>query len=423
MSTLPPLLWVAGNRCDSVHPDVEPDELYGHFGVSASEGGRHLLARDPLGVHKLFFALDDDGRIDVDNWLHALLRRHPARRVYSAPSSALLEIDTAAHTLRLKAYPELPFDSAPDEEAAATDIARELATTFERLSQAVGNSPVYVTLSGGLDSSTVAAFAATHLPRGQLTAVTLHVDDHRPVSLGTDLHAARLVARQLGLPLLELVVDPESIPELLDDVLLYGQDFRDFNVHCAFVNAAIGRALRDHAGDPRASVFVITGDGANELMSDYDAVELEGRSYYALPRLPRSMLRRFLIRGLDAGDREVGVFAHFGLRCIQPFLLAARAFAAVPASLIDDRTAKAQLARRVLGDRIPKLIFERPKVRAQCGREGEPSGMLAAVVRAGIDQNALSARFAALYGLDGRWLRELIRAGMYRTPRAYEQLS
>jgi asparagine synthetase B (glutamine-hydrolysing) len=423
MSTLPPLLWVDGKSCDHVHPDVEPQALYGHFGMAASEGSRHLLARDPLGVHKLFFALDDDGRIDVDTWLHALLRRHPARRVYSVPSSALLEIDTAAHTLRLKPFPELPFDAAPDKDTAAAGIARELATAFERLRHVIGDAPVYVTLSGGLDSSTVAAFAATHLRRERLTAITLHVDDHRPVAPGTDLHAARMVARQLELPLQELVVDPESIPEMLDDVLLYGQDFRDFNVHCAFVNAAIARALQRSAGDRSVPVYVLTGDGANELMSDYDAVELEGRSYYDLPRLPRSMLRRFLVRGLDAGDREVGVFAHFGLRCIQPFLLAARAFAAVPAALIDDRTAKAELARRVLGDRIPNMIFERPKVRAQCGREGEPSGMLAALVRTGIDQDALSARFAALYGLDTGWLRELIRAGMYRTPRTYEQLS
>lgn len=420
MNTTSPLLWIDGERSDRIGPSVQPDALYGHFGIAASSGKRHWLARDPMGVHKLFFALDDDGRIDTDVWLHALLKRRPASRVFSAPSSALLEIDAEARKLTFRAYPELPFDAASSEEEAAASISRALDAAFQRVAQAIGSAPVHLTLSGGLDSSTIAAFAANHLPRKQLAAVTLHVDDGKPVIEGTDLHAARAVAERLELPLHEIVVKPESIPELLDDVLLYGQDFRDFNVHCALVNAAIARAIGSRGA--RLPGFVLTGDGANELMSDYEAVDVQGRSYYELPKLSRSALRRFLIRGLDAGDREVGVFARFGLACIQPFLLAARAFAMVPGTLIDDRTAKSRLARRVLGDRIPKLIFDRPKVRAQCGREGEPSGTLATLIRAGIDQHALLQRFMTLYGVDATFARGLIRAGMYRTPQRFEQL-
>jgi asparagine synthetase B (glutamine-hydrolysing) len=414
------MLWIDGERRERLDPSASPDTLYGHFAVSASQGKHHVLARDPMGVHKLFFALKDNGDIDTDMWLHALLRRHPAHRVFSVPSSGMLEIDAEHKTLLHKPYAELPFDSARDEEDAADNIDRTLQAAFEHIAQVIGKAPVYLTLSGGLDSSTVATFAASHLPRHQLTAVTLHVDDGKPIAAGSDLYAARAVADKLDLPLREIVVKPESIPALLDDVLLYGQDFRDFNVHCALVNAAIGRALGNRTMPSPA--FVITGDGANELMSDYEAVDLAGRSYYALPKLSRSALRRFLIRGLDAGDREVGVFARYGMRCIQPFLLSARAFAAVPGSLIDDRSAKSRLARRILGDRIPKAIFDRPKVRAQCGREGEPSGTLATLITAGIDQNALIDRFITLYRIDPVFLRGLIRAGMYRTPQRFEQL-
>lgn len=420
MNAIAPLLWIDGERCDRIHSGTAPASLYGHFSMTVSDGTRHLLARDPLGVHKLFFALRDDGSLDSDVWLHALLKRRPARRIYSVPSHALLEIDVEERKLTYKPYPELPFDLAQSEEDAALDIERTMTTSFQRIAQAVGQAPVYLTLSGGLDSSTIAAFAAQHIPRRQLNAVTLHVDDGKPVTEGTDLFAARTVAERLELPLHEIVVKPDSIPELLDDVLLYGQDFRDFNVHCALVNAAIARKIGNR--DFRSPAYVLTGDGANELMSDYEAVDLEGRSYYSLPKLSRSALRRFLIRGLDAGDREVGVFARFGLACIQPFLLAARAFAAVPGALIDDRSAKSRLARRVLGDRIPKAIFERPKVRAQCGREGEPSGTLATLIRAGIDQNALIQRFMTLYDVDSAFVRGLIRAGMYRAPMRFEQL-
>jgi asparagine synthetase B (glutamine-hydrolysing) len=414
-------MWIDGQASEHIHSGVRPDALYGHFAVHHSTGKRHVLARDPMGVHKLFFALRDDGTIDSDPWLHALLQRAPAQRVFSVPSNAMLEIDADAGRISRLPYAELPFDAATTEDEAASGIADALALAFERIAARLDqDSHVYVTLSGGLDSSTIAAFAAEHLPRGRLTAVTLHVEDGRPIEEGTDLHAARTVAKQLGLPLSELIVDPSTIAELLDEALLYGQDFRDFNVHCALVNAAIARALV--AQGARSGDLLLTGDGANELMSDYEAVDLEGRSYYALPKLARSALRRFLVRGLDAGDREVGIFARYGLRCIQPFLLAARAFAAVPGALVDDRTAKSRLARRVLGDRIPDAIFSRPKVRAQCGRQGVPSGTMAVLVRAGIDQEALVQRFMALYGVDARFVRGLIRAGMYRAPQRFQEL-
>lgn len=421
VACLSPFLWIDGQRSDRIGHDVAPNALYGHFAVSSSDGKRHRLARDPMGVHKLFFALAPDGSLDTDVWLHELLKRAPPKRVFSAPSHALLELDLEARTLTHTPYPQLALDTAASEEEAAHGIEAALGQTFERIAEVVGACTVYLTLSGGLDSSTIAAFATRYLPREQLTCVTLHVDDGRPVARGTDLHAARTVAARLGLPLLELVTAPESILELLDDVLLFGQDFRDFNVHCALVNAAIARALRTH-GDAEHGAIVLTGDGANELLSDYEAVDLEGRSYYALPKLPRSALRRFLVRGLDAGDREVGVFARYGLRCMQPFLLAARAFLAVPGAMVDDRSAKSRLARRVLRDSIPDAIFERPKVRAQCGREGEPSGAMAALVRAGVDQEALIERFTALYGVDRAFVRSLIRAGTYRAPQRFEQL-
>ena len=39
-------------------------ERWGHFGLHSHDGDRHRLARDVMGVHKLFFTVDDGG---VDN--------------------------------------------------------------------------------------------------------------------------------------------------------------------------------------------------------------------------------------------------------------------------------------------------------------------------------------------------------------------
>jgi hypothetical protein len=98
-------------------------------------------------------------------------------------------------------------------------------------------------------------------------------------------------------------------------------------------------------------------------------------------------------------------------------LLAASAYAALPDAFVEDRAAKQRLAERLVGTRLPRFVFERPKVRAQCAREGRPGGTLALSHAQGIDQSWLLTRFSELLAVEPTWARELIRGGVYRTPR------
>ena len=432
-----PLAWRSDARVTAPTVD-ELAVLEGHFAFHVGEGDTHTLARDPLGVHKRFVAIDDDGGVDDDRLLARLLRRHPAERVFSVPSSGVLRVGRRGVAIEERGASgrELrPSERGEDgassrgegvlqfrqhhegtlDEAIAWNVARieqALALVFDRLEHALAGRSVWVTLSGGLDSSTVAALAAERFP--SLRAMTFRLDDG-PLADDEDLAAARRVAAHLGIPLFEVVVSAERVLALVDEALVHGQDWRDFNVHCALVNAALAQALGEEStGVPPV---VLTGDGANELFADYTAEQLEGRLYYELPRLPRGRLRRFLVRGLDAGDREVGPFARHGAEVVQPYLLAASAYAALPDAFVEDRAAKQRLAERLVGARLPRFVFERPKVRAQCAREGRPGGTLALLHARGIDQARLLTRFAELLAVEPTWARELIRGGVYRTPR------
>lgn len=418
MSGTTPREWVRARReptCLAWRSDarvIEPtvDELAtleGHYAFHLRDGDAHVLARDPLGVHKRFFAVDGDGHVDDDRLLARLLERHAPEDVFSVPSSAVLRVDRAGITLEPRA--PLEFALEGDADSLVARIGARLDEVFDRLADALSDREVWVTLSGGLDSSTVAALAAERFPK--LRAITFRLDDG-PLHDDEDLAAARRVAAHLGLPLFEAVVSPEHVLGLLDDALVHGQDWRDFNVHCALVNAALAHALRD-ADAP----VVLTGDGANELFADYSPEQLEGRTYYDLPRLDRGRLRRFLVRGLDAGDREVGPFAQHGAEVVQPHLLAADAYACLPDAFVEDRVAKQRLAEKLVGTRLPRFVLERPKVRAQCAREGTPGGTLKLLAEAGIDQSHLRRRFAELLGVSETWATELIRAGVYRAPR------
>jgi asparagine synthetase B (glutamine-hydrolysing) len=285
---------------------------------------------------------------------------------------------------------------------------------------------VYVTLSGGLDSTAVAALAKLHLERfvDRFVGITFSVRDESSepeAEPGTDGYYARRVAEGLGIPLELVELSADALPDLVDEVLLAGQDFRDFNVHCGLVNAALARAIAARTPPGSARPVVLTGDTMNELMADYTPVSYGTSQYYALPRLGPGRLRRFLVSGLDTGDREVGVFARHGVDTIQPYALHPEVYTALPGAFLELEGSKQRLGRLVMGDLVPSFIYERPKVRAQVGGSNKVGGTLAALVDRGIDAVALERRFCQLTGFAPDELKRWIRAGFYRFTATYPE--
>ncbi|HSK04298.1 MAG TPA: asparagine synthase-related protein [Kofleriaceae bacterium] len=401
--------------------------LWGQFALHQAAGDAHVLVRDPLGVNKLFFAIGARGEVVSSSyWIDLVRAGHPASAIWSVPSGRVLRVEPARRRLELTPYATLRFNPDPRPEPGAEDAARirrALDAAFERIRAAACGRPLYVTVSGGLDSTTIAALARRHL--GEFTAVTFAIHDggDGPSRPTEDLQYASRVAAELRVPLRVVHATADELLSLIDVALCYGQDWRDFNVHCALVNAAIGRAIAEDvardAPPPAARPVLLTGDTMNELVADYAPVSYRGRDYYPLPRMPAGQLRRFLVQGLDAGDREVGVFTHYGLDAIQPYALCVEAYAALPGGCLERPEAKQALVRQVMGDAIPSYIYERPKVRAQVGGAGEVRGTLAALVDRGIDSAALERRFCELFDLDPSRLRRAIRAGLYQFPTAY----
>ena len=274
-------------------------------------------------------------------------------------------------------------------------------------------------MSGGLDSSGVAALTRQFI--GDFVGVTFRVEGTSDtVEQGEDLYSARAVASALGVRLEVVEVPREALFSVLDEVLLYGQDYRDFNVHCGIVNAVLAGAMRQRFGATwlRRPV-VLTGDTMNELMADYSPVAYQNREYYTLPRLPIGQMRRFLVNGLGTGDREVGIFAHHGIDTIQPYALCADAYCALPASLLVEPAMKQRLGREIFGASLPASIYKRPKVRAQVASSAEVGGTLAAMIDHGIDAAVLEHRFASLFQFQPSALKAWIRAGNYRFTPVY----
>jgi asparagine synthetase B (glutamine-hydrolysing) len=413
---------VAGTTAEEILAQVA--EATGHYALHLQADDGHVLVRDPLGVNKLFFTVTDDGEVRSANLLHQLIDDGASLdHIWSVPSGHAAVIDPTRRSYDLRRHHALPFDDGDDTEIGGdiVDAIRvRLDRVFDGIAAIAPERPVYVCLSGGMDSTGVAVMARQRMPG--ITAVTFALAegmDRTHATTPDDLTTARRLAVDLDLRMLEVIVAGEAVVETLDDVLRYGQDWRDFNVHCGLVNEALARSI---AADARARgtarPIVLTGDTMNELMADYTPVEYRGQTFYALPRLPMARLRRTLVSGLDSGDREVGIFGRHGIDVIQPYALAADTYTAVPAGALGEPRSKQALAHRIFGDSVPPYVYDRPKVRAQAASE-DVGGTLGLLADRGIHGAALQERFAQVLGVQPAQLRTFIRAGVYRYTTTY----
>ena len=99
------------------------------------------LARDGLGLNKLFLAIHESGRVVAANYLIDLVRHGvPFEAIYSVPAGRAVDLDPARGTVVLSRYGgcDTSADSAPAAmEDVARDIRAQLEIWFSRLAGAV----------------------------------------------------------------------------------------------------------------------------------------------------------------------------------------------------------------------------------------------------------------------------------------------
>ena len=254
---------VALHLLDVSGPDAL-GELNGMFAfVSAAADGRFVAARDPVGIKPLYWARRDDRvrfasemRAFDDDWLPAVEPFPPG--CHWTPERGLVRFASAVPGADAPALqgPERPGAAIPDEILRATRAV--LVRSVE--CQMMGDVPVGVFLSGGLDSSLVAAIAARWYARRGERLQTFAVGlDGSP-----DLEAARSVARLLGTDHHETVYTAEEATAALPEVVRAIESFDPSLVRSAVPNFMLARDTARHVK------VVLTGEGADELFAGYE---------------------------------------------------------------------------------------------------------------------------------------------------------
>jgi len=223
--------------------------LDGMFAFVIADGDHVFAARDPIGIKPLYvgrrrgawcFASEQKALVGV------------AEEVEEFPPG------NSFHSAR--GY--LPFYEVPAVDPRAEPLDREGSVREIRrtLEEAVGKRlmsdvPLGAFLSGGLDSSVIAAIARRHMDR--LHTFSVGFEGSR------DLAAARRVSRHLDTIHHEYVIAEAEVMKLLPKIIYHLESYDQDLVRSAIPTYFTARLAAQHVK------VILTGEGADELFAGY----------------------------------------------------------------------------------------------------------------------------------------------------------
>jgi asparagine synthase (glutamine-hydrolysing) len=287
------------------------------FGLWDSKQRLLFLARDRLGIKPLFYSYQPGQAFYFASEIKAILttavnRRPDYQALYDylslmyvpTPATAFAAIrklppacvlTCSPDGLAINEYWDIPLPANGEEESASSDYEGEILELVETAirRQMISDVPVGALLSGGLDSTMVAAVMARKL---QMPLRTFTIGfDHKSYD---ESEEARLVADTLGTDHLDQKASPtmiESIPELLNS---FDEPFADYSAIPTFLVSQLAA---------RYVKVVLTGDGGDEVFAGYPThvAYRVSRLFTMIPRWLREGLINPLVMALPASMERI----------------------------------------------------------------------------------------------------------------------
>ena len=293
--------------------------LNGMFAFAIWDSVRRLMfiARDRLGIKPLFYSYEPRAGFYFGSEIKALLEAPISRKpdyqsIYDYLS--LMYVPTPAtafeairklppgHTLTcgsdgttIRQYWDIPLPAEGEEESSHREYEEEILhlvqTAVQR--QMISDVPIGALLSGGLDSTMVAAVMARKLGM-PLRTFTIGFDRKSY----DESEEARLVARTLGTDHLEQMAFPgmiESIPDLLT---FFDEPFADYSAIPTFL---VSKLAAQHVK------VVLTGDGGDEVFAGYPThvAYRVSKLFRMIPRWIRENIISPVVMGLPTSMERI----------------------------------------------------------------------------------------------------------------------
>lgn len=286
------------------------------FALWDRQGGRFMLARDRIGIKPLYYRIDANGIVFGSELKPILLYEGKAPEIDLEALDAYLTLEyvpsplsivagvrklPAGHIMsvvngqmRQRCYWDVPQATLSGGES---EIAEGLLDRLRKAveSHLVSDVPLGVLLSGGMDSSTVAALMSAS-GGGQIKTFSIGFDDPSY----NELKYARALARHVNADHHELIIRPDAV-QLAEQLMTFlDEPLGDVSVFPTFL---VSQLARQHV------TVALGGDGGDELFAGYDhyiADKLALR-YGRLPTFLRRGVIEPLLSSLPPGRAKKGI--------------------------------------------------------------------------------------------------------------------
>ena len=365
-----------------------------------------FLTRDNIGARKLFYFYDKKNLIIYvsKNFIN-LIKKCKTKKICSVPRGGYLIID------KEKVIREEHKVSKLNTKFEISHIKKTLNNFFKFLKFKIKKKPI-ICLSGGLDSALITFLASQQFNNINVVSAVLEDKhfDYKKNSKSHDFIHAKEIGLELNVNFNSIYIEPKKIFKDLRKILKASQDWRDYNIHCAVLNYYIGEYISKNFNTNE--YIVLTGDFMNEAFADYTSEFIEGNEYYKQPKFSQKIRQRFFLSGLDTSDREIGIFASFGLTCIQPYSFVLAHYKL----LTNNDLSEDNIKYKINGSLLPKSILDKinkNKVRAQVGDSS--GGILGYFVKNSITEEKLIKIFSEEFNLNQKFMNDFIQIGVYKT--------
>ena len=299
------------------------------FAVYDKNDGTLTLVRDRVGVKPLYYYYDgesfafasqtkalkvleegleisEDALCEFFRYGYISSGQSVYKRVHSVPPGHILRFEAQKREIRLERYWSiLPFFEEPKFDKSEDELVDELeALLVESFRyRMVSDVPVGVFLSGGIDSSVVAAILQKHY--GTIHTFTIGFEEARY----NEADWAKKVAAHLGTDHHEKYLSVGEAKEILEHfVEIYDEPFGD--------SSGIPTSLVSRFAKEQGMKVVLSADGGDEIFCGYERYWISyglGKKIFLLPRPLRRMLASLMeIVGVERASKlfKVKNFAH-----------------------------------------------------------------------------------------------------------------
>ncbi|ARI75817.1 asparagine synthase B [Halobacillus mangrovi] len=235
------------------------DQLDGMFAffIADEKNDSFVVARDTLGIKPLYYGIDKTGKYVFSSELKAL--DNFVEEAYEFPHGHYFTPEDGFVCYRSIQSPEMEYNQ--DQLAHVNESIRETMNHAVQ-KRLIADVEVGVLLSGGLDSSLIAAIAKKfHQGRTPLKSFCVGAEG------SSDVINARKVAEALGTEHYEYIYSETELIEAVSEVIYHLESYEPSLVRSAIPNYFVSNLASEHVK------VILSGEGADELFAGYAYME------------------------------------------------------------------------------------------------------------------------------------------------------